>query len=169
MLWTSGYVSNNLCQGLYLLIIKRFIRHHPYILLSFTNSQSFRIPSWKTCFCYGPMCIPHHLLNGSLSSSTFYPTVIRTSLRAVSPSLLTFHDSHRFQDLILAFIKKVRNYAGNRMGNRAWDCWLRCSYLVARDASPSPDGSNGSAIEGTFNGAILRGIDLFIETTKCPI
>ena len=124
--------------------------HHPYILLSFIHSQSFRIPSRKTCFCYRPMCIPHCLLNDSLSSPTFYPTVIRTFLRAVSLFLVFLLE---FQKLILPFIKKVRNYAGNRMGNRAWNCWLRCSYLVARDGPSCPDGSSGSAIEGTFNRA----------------
>ena len=44
------------------------------------------------------------------------------------------------------------------MGNRAWDCWLGRSSLVAGDCSPSPDGSSGSAIEGAFNRA--RAIDL---------
>lgn len=33
------------------------------------------------------------------------------------------------------------------MGNCAWDCWVRCSFLVARDCSFSSDGSIGSAIK----------------------
>ena len=63
---------------------------HPFVFL-------FRIPSRKTCFCYRPMCIPHHLLDNSLSSPTFYPTFIRTSLRAVSLFLKFLYESHTFE------------------------------------------------------------------------
>ena len=102
-------------RALYLLILM-FI-HHSYILLSLISLAILQNPSRKTCFCYRPMCIPHCLLNGSLSSPMFYSIFTRTSLWAVSlfpalPSQPSFHESytiHRIEvpkNLILTLHQK---------------------------------------------------------------
>ena len=104
----------------------------------------------KRAFAIG-LCVYHTVCSTILYQA---PRFIPQSFGPLCEQYVCFLTSQlpmRFIRLLLKsdpdFYQKIQNHAGNRMGNRAWDCWPRCSYLVARDGSPSPDGSSGSAIE----------------------